>query len=109
MKMTDANSWTEWSQHVLKELERLNDNYESLREGNEDIKEEIGKLSTLKPEVTELKLWQRDRDMVISLSQVKQMIQDVNGLVKFKTTAITIWIGVQFLTGIILALLKYME
>ena len=35
MKMTDANSWTEWSQHVLKELERLNDNYESLREGNE--------------------------------------------------------------------------
>jgi len=37
------------------------------------------------------------------------MIQDVNGLVKFKTTAITIWIGVQFLTGIILALLKYME
>ena len=107
--MTDANSWTEWSQHVLKELERLNDNYESLREGNEDIKEEIGKLSTLKPEVTELKLWQRDRDMVISLSQVKQMIQDVNGLVKFKTTAITIWIGVQFLTGIILALLKYME
>ena len=80
-----------------------------MRKSLKHIKEEIGKLSTLKPEVTELKLWQRDRDMVISLSQVKQMIQDVNGLVKFKTTAITIWIGVQFLTGIILALLKYME
>jgi len=28
--MTEHNGWTEWSRHVLKELERLNTCYESL-------------------------------------------------------------------------------
>ena len=35
------------------------------------------------------------------------MVEDVNGLLKFKTVAITVWVGVQFLTGVIFALLKY--
>ena len=105
--MNDPNTWTQWSQHVLKELERLNDNYESLRDGNQDIKEEIGKLGNLREDVAELKQWQKERDANISLAQVKQMVTDVEGLLRFKTVAITVWIGVQFLTGIIFALLKY--
>jgi len=105
--MNDPNTWTQWSQHVLKELERLNDNYESLRAVNQDIKEEIGKLGNLREDVAELKLWQKERDANISLAQVKQMVEDVNGLLKFKTVAITVWVGVQFLTGVIFALLKY--
>jgi biotin synthase-related radical SAM superfamily protein len=105
--MNDPNTWTQWSQHVLKELERLNENYESLRDVNQGIKEDIGKLGTLREDVAELKQWQKQRDTNISLAQVKQMVEDVNGLLKFKTVAITVWIGVQFLTGIIFALLKY--
>jgi len=109
METNSSNSWTEWSQHVLKELERLNDSYESLREDNQDIKEEFAKLNAVKQDVAELKLWQKNRDETVSLAQVKQMILDVNGLIKFKTSAVTIWIGFQFLTGIVLALIKYMS
>ena len=56
--MNDPNTWTQWSQHVLKELERLNENYESLRDVNQGIKEDIGKLGTLREDVAELKQWQ---------------------------------------------------
>jgi len=39
-----ANGWNEYSRLVLTELERLNDNYESLRNGIVEIKVDIAKL-----------------------------------------------------------------
>lgn len=38
------SSWTEWSQFVLKELERLNESFVSLQKDFGDMKVEVGKL-----------------------------------------------------------------
>jgi hypothetical protein len=38
------NGWKEWSRYVLKELERLNTSYESLRDDIVKIKQEIATL-----------------------------------------------------------------
>ena len=38
------DSWTEWSQHVLKELERLNDQLEKLQDSSNNIHIELAML-----------------------------------------------------------------
>jgi hypothetical protein len=40
----NQNGWNEWSRHVLKELERLNTNYENLQEEISLVKIEIAML-----------------------------------------------------------------
>jgi len=42
--MNSDNTWNEWSKYVLKELERLNDNYENVNKNVSEIKVEIGQL-----------------------------------------------------------------
>jgi len=43
--MTDtSNGWNEWSRHVLAELTRLNDGYESMRQQLESIRVELTSL-----------------------------------------------------------------
>ncbi len=39
--MPETNGWTEWRNHVLKELERLNSCYDSLDEKMDDLGKEI--------------------------------------------------------------------
>ena len=61
------DSWNEWSNHVLKELERLNDCYEKLVESVQDARTEIamlkvksgmwGALGGLVPVVVTLVFW----------------------------------------------------
>ncbi len=38
------NNWTEWSQYVLKELERLNNCYENMNKEMSRIKVDVGQL-----------------------------------------------------------------
>jgi hypothetical protein len=50
----DQNGWNEWSRHVLKELERLNDNYEKI---SGDVQELKGRMIGYHPEeLTKLKV-----------------------------------------------------
>lgn len=43
--MSEENrGWTEWSQYVLKELERLNESYSNVNQEINDLKVEVGKL-----------------------------------------------------------------
>ena len=106
MQENNPNSWGEWSIHVLAELKRLNANYESLRSMNEEIKSELVKLSGLEEGMGELKAWKAKLDEVASPSQVRQLMDEVQDLKSFKTTAITVWAVIQFLTTIALAFLK---
>ena len=53
----ETNGWNEWSRHVLKELERLNENYESLRNVNEEIKTELANVIGVRDDVEDLKAW----------------------------------------------------
>lgn len=41
-----SNGWQEWSRHVLKELERLNGNYDTLSSDINEIKGKLGSFSS---------------------------------------------------------------
>jgi len=51
----EKNGWNEWSKHIIRELERLNESSEKLREGIQDSNLEITKLKGLEKEIVELK------------------------------------------------------
>ncbi len=134
----ERNGWTEWSKHVLKELERLNTNYENLtnkidslrsdvHEEIAEIKNEITKVKAMQYSLDELKSWKKtyedeavlkilrelknwkgDVDEVVSPTQLKAYINNMQDLQTFKTQAITIFLVVQAMMGIAIALIKYM-
>ena len=134
----ERNGWTEWSKHVLKELERLNTNYENLtnkidslrsdvHEEIADIKNDITKVKAMQYSLDELKSWKKtyedeavlkilrelknwkgDVDEVVSPTQLKAYINNMQDLQTFKTQAITIFLVVQAMMGIAIALIKYM-
>ena len=97
------NGWNEYSKLVLKELERLNDSYETLSDEIKKINLDITKIDT-----DTLKKWKASVDEVFSATQMKELQTDVDSLKSFKTTAITIFFVIQFLMGIALALIKYL-
>jgi len=133
----NSNGWNEWSKHVLKELERLNSNYESLHDKIDSIKSDVHEeISAIKNDITkvkamqygldemkewkkiyedeavlknvkELKAWKADVDEVASPTQFSGMVKDLEKLKTFKTQAVTIFLVAQALVGIALALIKF--
>lgn len=51
----ERNGWNEWSKHIIKELERLNESSDKLRESIHNSNLEIAKLKGLEKDITELK------------------------------------------------------
>lgn len=137
-EIKERNSWPEWSKHVLKELERLNTNYENLNnkidslrtdvhEEIAEIRNDITKIKAMQYSLDELKAWKKtyedeavlkilkelnewkeDVDEVVSPTQLKTYISSIQELQTFKTQAITIFLVVQTLVGIALALIKFL-
>ena len=101
-----SDGWNEWSRHVLRELERLNENYETLSSQNEEIKSEMNRISSIKGEVDELKLWRSRVDDVVSPSQLQNALQEIESLKIFKSKAIAIFATVQFAMGAIIWALR---
>lgn len=134
-----SNGWNEWSKHVLKELERLNSNYENLgekidsikgdvREEISDIKTDLTKVKAMGHTLDEIKVWKKSyedaavlktqvevkswkaaMDEVASPSQVKEISKKVESLDKFKTQAVTIFLVAQAIVGLAIALIKIYE
>jgi DNA repair ATPase RecN len=134
----EKNGWGEWSKHVLKELERLNTNYENLTKKIDglrddvyeeivDVKNDMAKVKTMEYSINELKSWKKnyeseavlkvvrelkdwkgDVDEVVSPTQLKNYLSQLQDLQTFKTQAITIFLVVQSLMGIAIALIKSM-
>ena len=102
----ETNGWNEWSRHVLKELERLNENYEGIRIVNEEIKTELANVSSALDDVEDLKSWRSRIDDVFSPPQLKELSEEVQRLNTFKTAAITTWAVVQTITIIVIGLLE---
>ncbi len=103
--MTDdknQNGWNEYSKLVLRELERLNESYETIRE-------EIGALRSdvNKNETESLKKWKNNVDEVFSPTQMKELHKDVSELKSFKTSSMTIFWVIQFLMALMVALSKF--
>jgi prefoldin subunit 5 len=108
--MSDAqNGWNEYSRLVLNELEKLNESIQSLQKEMQNVKKELAELKAKEDKVNELKSWKKDIDEVVSPTQLKEYIKDINDLKSFKTVAVTVWAIVQFLTTIGIAFAKYFK
>jgi ribosomal protein L29 len=105
----EQNSWSEYSRLVIAELERLNDSISKLNGEIQDLKREIAELKVKEDNVKELKRWKESVDEVTSPSQLRDTIKDVAELKTFKTQAVTVWLVVQILFGIVMALLNYFK
>ena len=101
------NGWNEYSKLVIAELERLNEGINKLNEEIQGLKREITELKAKEDFSKEVWRWKKEVDEIASPTQLKETIKDVQELKTFKTQAITIWLVVQILFGMSLALLKY--
>ncbi len=104
MKSNDTGlTWEEWSQHILKELERLNLNYEKIQKELSDVKEELAVIKNQQTTVGELKQWKKDIDEVLSPTDMKDLRDEVKALQHFKTVSTTVWVIAQILVGLLIA------
>lgn len=102
------NGWNEYSRLVLKELETLADGIEGLRSEIQDVKQEIALQKVKEDKVSELKAWKERVDEVVSPTQIKSLVDEVESLKAFKTKAITTFVVVQFLMGFVVWLSKFL-
>ena len=101
------NGWNEYSKLVIAELERLNDGITNLNVEIQDLKRETAEMKVKEDFAKELWRWKQAVDEVASPTQLDQTVKDVTELKTFKTQAITVWIVVQTLFGMALALMKW--
>jgi len=104
---SNQNGWNEYSKLVIAELERLNEGIISLNTEIQDLKREIAEMKVKEDFAKELWKWKKEVNEVASPTQLKETVKDVSELKTFKTQAITVWLVVQALFAIALALLKF--
>ena len=97
--------WKEWSKHVLKELERLNESQETLRNKIEEVQQSITELKGDRTGLEDLKTWKKEIDEVVSPTQLKVLHDKVLELEKFRIKAVTIFAVLQTAFGIAIAIL----
>ena len=107
MANNTQNGWNEYSKLVIAELERLNEGIISLNSEIQDLKREIAEMKVKEDFAKELWRWKKEVDEVVSPSQLETTVKDVADLKTFKTQAITVFVVVQTLFGMALALLKF--
>jgi predicted nuclease with TOPRIM domain len=100
------NGWNEYSKLVINELERLNDGISKLNDEIQYLKKEITELKTKEDNVKDLKKWKESMDEVASPTQIKELFIEVKDLKAFKVQAVTVWVVIQIMFGIAIALLK---
>ena len=106
--MTNENGWEIHSKLVLKELETLAKSIYQLQEQIGEIKSEIAEIKAREDRVQTLSNWKDRVDDVVSPSQMKALVDDVEALKLFKIKAITIFAVVQSLIVIGMGLIKYL-
>jgi len=99
------NGWNEYSRLVLAELEKLNKRVDSLTTEVNEIKQEISKQEQVKYDLLDLKNWKHNVDEVSSPTQLKELQKEVESLRTFKTMSTTVWVVVQIIFGISVAVL----
>jgi uncharacterized protein YoxC len=106
--MSEESSWDQYSRLVLQQLETLSNGIEGLRVELQDVKNQLTELKAKEDRVQDLKEWKEKIDEVASPSQLQNALQEIQDLKTFKTKAVTIFAGVQFLMAAILAITKLM-
>jgi Tfp pilus assembly protein PilO len=106
--MSQEPSWDQYSRLVLQQLETLSSGIEGLRIELQDVKNQLTELKAKEDRVQDLKDWKEKIDEVASPSQLQNALQEIQDLKTFKTKAVTIFAGVQFLMASILAISQLM-
>jgi DNA repair exonuclease SbcCD ATPase subunit len=113
MSESNNNGWVEYGKLVLKELERLNDNYESLKRDLDsrfnELKQEISTVKTVEDKVKKLEDWKEKVDDVISPSQLKDLRDEVASQKSKWTSFLAIAAAIQILGGVVMFLLTYLK
>ena len=98
--MADGQGWETYSKLVIQQLETLNVGIESMRKELQDVKEQITKIKAKEDRLEELKNWKDKIDEVVSPSQMKYAMRELEDLRTFKTKSVTIFMVVQFLMAV---------
>jgi len=104
----DNPGWDQYSMLVLQQLETLSTGIEALRQELQDVKNQLTELKAKEDRIQELKAWKERMDDVVSPSQIKSALDEVEELKLFKTKAVTVFMVVQFGMGLALALMSYL-
>ncbi len=104
----DNPGWDQYSMLVLQQLETLSTGIEALRQELQDVKNQLTELKAKEDRIQELKAWKERMDDVVSPSQIKSVLDEVEELKLFKTKAVTVFMVVQFGMGLALALMSYL-
>jgi len=91
---------------VLKQLETLANNIQTLNAEIQDLKQQITRMREREDRVEELRAWKQKVDDVVSPTQMGIMIKEVEELKLFKAKSITVFMVVQFLMGLAIAVAK---
>lgn len=97
------NGWNEYSKLVLEQLESLSAGIDALRDEMQEMRQEVAIVKIREDRVTELKAWKEKIDDVVSPTQMKHAFKEIEELKVFKTKAVTIFMVVQAIMGLILA------
>jgi predicted nucleic acid-binding Zn-ribbon protein len=108
------NGWSEYGRLVLKELERLNEGQDKLREDfdkqfkelNEKITTSTASFKNAEQDVKDLKEWREKVNEVWSTTQMKQSKDEIYQQKGQWQKTVGIVITVQIVIGIVLTLLK---
>jgi hypothetical protein len=92
---------------VLQQLESLAKGIDALRDELQDVKQQLAELKVKEDRVHELKEWKGKMDEVISPTQLKNALDELEDLKLYKTKAITVFAVVQFMMATALALSKF--
>jgi ElaB/YqjD/DUF883 family membrane-anchored ribosome-binding protein len=103
--------WAEYSKLVLKELDRMNNNYETLRDNIEekfkDINNKLSDVKNTERSVQDLKVWQEKVNEIWSPTQMKEAKDELYKQKNRWTATIAILLFVQIIIGILLSLKNF--
>lgn len=106
--MSDSADWSEYSRLVLNQLETLAKSITALNSEIQELKQEIARMREREDRVDELRVWKDKVDEVASPSQLQVKFNEVEDLKQFKTKAVTVFMVVQFLMGVIVFAQRFM-
>ena len=103
------NSWNEYSKLVLKELETLAIGIANLNTEIQELKKEIALIKDREDKVEKLTDWKEKVSEVVSPTQLNEMVKDVKDLKDFKTRAITVFLVVQAIMGMVMVIINQLN
>ena len=102
--MTESDGWETYSKLVLQQLETMASGIEGLRAELQHVKDQLTELKAKEDRVHDLKAWKEKMDDVASPPQLKTAFEEIEDLKVFKTKAVTMFMVVQAVMGIAMAI-----